>query len=382
MRLKKIFRLFTDVLPKLNKKEVYFIFPFYHLGGAETVHRDIMEVFFDRKTACIITNQSENELNKPAFSKITKLVEIENIIVRKKEKDVALKLIARKINRNKNAVVFGCNSHFFYDLIPFLNADIKIIDLIHAFSYEELYAAEKYSLNYVSRIQNRIILGENTYADFAKLYESNAIDEQFLNRLKIIRNKVEIPSVYPEKPANQKLKILFVGRNGYEKRPELFFEIAQKTFELGLSCEFFVIGFSTDRTLPANTTIVGALTKTELDQYYLQSDLLLITSSREGFPMVVLEGMGFGVVPVCTAVGEIPSFINGQHSNGFTIPNTEPEAIAADFISQIKILESNRKLLEETSKNAYKSVKETFGSETFNEKYRETFGRKNLKKQL
>ena len=381
MRLKKILRLFTDILPKLNKKEVYFLFPFYHLGGAETVHRDIMEVFSNRKTVCIITNQSENEVNKPAFSKITKIVEIENIIARKKEKDVALKFIARKINRSKNAVVFGCNSHFFYDLIPFINEDVTIIDLIHAFSYEEPYAAEKYSIKYLSRINIRIILGENTYTDFAKLYDSNAIDKRYLNRLKIIRNKVEVPSVYPEKPANKKLKILFVGRNGYEKRPELFFEIAQKAFEQNLPCDFFVIGFSTDRTIPANTTIVGELTKTELDQYYLQSDLLLITSSREGFPMVVLEGMGFGVVPVCTAVGEIPSFINEQHSNGFTIPNTQPETIAADFISLIKILETNRKLLEETSKNAYKTVKATFGSETFNEKYQETFGLKNQKKQ-
>jgi len=380
MKLEKILRLFTEVLPKLNKKEIYFIFPFYHLGGAETVHRDIMEVFSDRKTICIVTNKSDNELNKTAFSNLTNVVEIEKIIERKKEKKVALKFIARKINKSKNAVVFGCNSQFFYDLIPYLNEDIKVIDLVHAFSYEEPYAAEKYSLPFVSRIQNRIILGKNTYNDFARLYESSGIDQQFLTRLKIIRNKVEVPTVYSQKKVGQNLKILFVGRNGYEKRPELFFDIAQKAFELNLPCEFSVIGFSTDREIPTNTTIVGERDKTELDQYYIKSDLLLITSSREGFPMVVLECMGFGVVPICTAVGEIPSFINSRQANGFTISATKPETIVADFISQIKILENDRTLLETTSKNAYETVKNTFGSKIFHEKYQDILGLKNPKK--
>lgn len=375
MKLHKIASLIFNVLPRLRNRDVYFIFPFHHLGGAETVHLDIMNLFRETNAVCLLTNKSVNDLNRNAFREAAETIDLYPIIRRSKERKIALALIARQINRSRSATMFGCNSHFFYDPIPLLNQNVRIIDLIHAFSPEEPYAAEKYSLPYVERIDARVILGKKTLSDFAALYAANGIPEQFVNKIRIIRNRVTIPES-THKNFSEPLRILYVGRDGYEKRPELFFEIAAQCSVRALDAQFFVIGFSTTRQVSSNVTIMGELEKPALDEYYKRAHLLLITSSREGFPMVVLEGMSFGVVPICTDVGEIPDFINDSNKNGFLVPgNADVNAIVGRFIDLIERLNADRSLLAERAANAKMSVAAEFGEENFRKSYLNLFSR-------
>lgn len=373
MKVVKFLTLYFKVLPKLNNKKNYFVFPYYHLGGAETVHLDILKVFKSENNVCLITNESVNNHNKKSFEENVILRDISNLISKKKIRKIALKLIANKINNNTNPIVFGCNSIFFYDLIPLLKSHVKIIDLIHAFSYEEEYAAEKYSLPHAVRIDKRVVLGKKTLSDFKNIYLDNGIDLKYLNNIQIIKNKVEIPNIFPVKPNNEKLEILFVGRNSYEKRPELFFNIARQCEQNNLPVHFNVIGDFTNynEDIPSNTTLIGAINdKNKLTDFYINSDLLLITSSREGFPMVVLEGMAQGVVPICTNVGEISEFINSQNNNGILINNsTEISCIVSDFVCQIEEFVKNKILLNELKENSFKSVKRNFSPENFTNNY-------------
>jgi glycosyltransferase involved in cell wall biosynthesis len=343
------------------------------MGGAETVHLDILKVFENKKNVCLITNESVNDHNKKKFENFIKIIEINKLIKKRKLKMLALKLISRKINSNPKAIVFGCNSHFFYDIIPYLKSHVKIIDLIHAFSYEEPYAAEKYSIPHVNRINKRVVLGKKTVSDFEKLYLENNISPTQIEKINIIKNKVSIPIEQPKKQFNDSLKILFVGRNSYEKRASIFFEIAKECQLKNLNTSFIVIGNFDKKTIeaPLNTKIIGEINDTvALNEYYQSSDLLLITSSREGFPMVVLEGMAFGVVPICTNVGEISEFINTTNNNGIIIENyTDTNLIISEFIKHIKIIEEDRNLLSKMSNNAFVTLKENFNLAEFNKNY-------------
>src|SRR5699024_1573178 len=127
------------------------------------------------------------------------------------------------------------------------------------------------------------------------------------DRLTIIRNRTPVPPVYPRKNfSDPKLKVLFVARNSPEKRVELFLKVAEASYKKQISVHFYMIGDFGElhNVIKPNTNILGEVfDKEELDRYYAQSHILLCTSSREGFPMVILEGMSQGVVPISTDVG-------------------------------------------------------------------------------
>ena len=61
----------------LRNKNIFFFFPYYHIGGAERVHIDILKVFKNQKTVCIITNSSLNNYFYEEFNSNSKLIEIE-----------------------------------------------------------------------------------------------------------------------------------------------------------------------------------------------------------------------------------------------------------------------------------------------------------------
>ncbi|MFK7049731.1 UDP-D-galactose:(glucosyl)lipopolysaccharide-1, 6-D-galactosyltransferase [Flavobacterium columnare] len=373
MKYIKLLNFILSVLPKTKNKEIYFFFPSYHLGGAETVHSDILEIFKKNKTICFLTGFSSNDFNKKRIESNTILFNIYNIVKHNKLKKKVLILLSRSINKSKNPIIFGCNSMFFYDLIPFLKDHVKIIDLIHAFSYEEPNASEKYSLPMVTRIDKRIVLGKKTKNDFKQLYQTNNKDSKLLNRIEIIKNKVTIPKFPIEKDLT-KITILFVGRDSYEKRPSLFFEIAKRTTNLPI--EYLMIGDSFSEFHETNNLkIIGPIREKEvLDSYYKKANILLVTSSREGMPMVILESMAYGVIPITTDVGEINSFINPENKNGILINNfLSEEDIINNFIINIKKIMESSELLNTYSKNAYSSLKNEFSKKIFTKSYQTAF---------
>ena len=58
---------------------------------------------------------------------------------------------------------------------------------------------------------------------------------------------------------------------------------------------------------PANVHFLGKVSN--VSDYYLCADAFILTSLFEGLPISLLEALSAGVVPVCTAVGGITSFV-------------------------------------------------------------------------
>lgn len=405
MKSTKINYLFE--FPKFKKEisninDIIFFFPFYHFGGGERVHADILEIFKDYKTTCFIVHKSENDFLKEDFYKNSDVKELGKYKSIKYQS--YYQSLAKEINKKKNPIIFGCNNLFFYRLIPFLHDHVKVIDLTHAFTYEDSKSPEKFSIDVAKRIDKRIVLGKKTLNDFANLYKDFGIDSSYLSKISVIKNRVSIPESYIQKQKNENLKIIFVSRNSHEKRPEMFFEIAKRCDAKNKNFDFLLVGdFDENIPHPSNMSILGSIKDKELlNSYYANSDLLLITSFREGFPMVVLEGMAFGVVPICTNVGEMQEFIGRQYKNGVLIEDRsidrymklehnyvenekwlprmlltsvpEDVNVCIDiFIEIIEEFNNNRNLLQDYSKNAYETIRANFSPQQNKQAYLDVF---------
>ena len=376
-----------------NLNDYIFFFPFYQFGGAERVHLDILGVFNKDQTTCFITENSSNDFFKKEFETITNLIPFYKL--KSKKYKIYPKTLANAINQKKTPIVFGCNSAFFYELIPFLEDHVKVVDMIHAFSYEEPFSAEKLSIPVADRINKRVVLGNKTKLDFKELYRKNDIPERFMERIVTIKNKVKIPESLPEKPRSCPLKILFVARNSFEKRPHYVTEIARVIANQNPDITFSFVGeFEKDFCKLPNVEVLGPIESQEaMQQIYREHHLLLTTSFREGFPMVIAEGMANGVVPISTNVGEISEIINDENQNGLLVddPNLEMYAssenritnkfldgdkerdVLEKFVKLILQFKNNPELLEKYRLNAYRIAADKFSSKNFMEAYENLF---------
>lgn len=393
MRSKKLAFVFEAVRFKkmmraLRQKQarLFFFFPYCGMGGAERVHADILQIFTEYHPLCFLSVRNSDQHFRSEFERSSNLIDLS--IFLSLPYAFYRKQLANLINQSPNAVVFGSNSNFFYQLIPYLHPHVRVIDLIHAFQPDNAYSPEQISLPVAERINQRIVLGKKTLQDFVQLYCQHGKSSNLAGRIHIIPNKIVPPPLLPIKPNNTRLQILFVGRNAPEKRPKLFLDIAAYCLKKNIAADFHLIGdFPNSMSVSNNVHIIGSITdQNNLNQYYQNADLILITSWREGLPMVMLEAMAYGVVPISTNVGEINSVIND--SNGILIEdatielyqqsrsNTAEQQLLPcieSFATQIAALNSDRGRLAVMSKNAYCTVSEKFSAQANREAYLNLF---------
>ena len=106
-----------------------------------------------------------------------------------------------------------------------------------------------------------------------------------------------------------------------------------------------------DAGLAPRVSLLGALSARELAARCAASHLLAVPSSYEGFGIVYLEGMQFGLPAIAGTDGAAKEIITHGH-NGFLVPPGNPEALA----HHIELLIRNRELLLKMSLAAHGSA--------------------------
>ena len=106
-----ILRFFLSIYSKKN----IFIFPFYHTGGAEKVHLDIVQSFPKKDNLVIFTNTSYNNHFLSEFEKNAKIFHYHKLKHNLYFRKVVLKLLSF-IRNNSRKTIFGCNTTYFYPL--------------------------------------------------------------------------------------------------------------------------------------------------------------------------------------------------------------------------------------------------------------------------
>ncbi|MDD2399284.1 MAG: glycosyltransferase [Sulfurovum sp.] len=367
-------KLFYFFYPKKLKSNIIVFFPRYHMGGAEKVHGDILEAIAEMKPIVIICNKSNDDLFKNKFKRhALEMIDASWLSTNRIIRNLMLGYLGSIINNGDSRVtLFGCYCSFFYDLLPCLKKEkYYAIDLIHAFSPGYKYPAEIYTLPYLPYLSKRVVINPQVYQDFKKLYKQENIDPQELKKIEIIENGVCVPTSLNNKNM-QKFNILYVGRCSPEKRVYLIGRIAYKCHQLGLPVEFTLIGPNKECIEKKYEDYCRFVGKVEnLKQYYNESHIILITSEYEGFPMVIMEAMTYGIVPIATNVGGIGHHIkNGR--NGFLIDEKDEKKIVSQFVNDIQNL-IDEDLFKKMSHNVFEYSKNNFSNVNFESKYQKLF---------
>lgn len=344
-------------------KLIFFLIPHHHIGGAERVHLNVIKalkykpiVFFDYSN----TNQISKEFLENAYC---------FLLTNSKRRKFAFRFL-QIITFFLPVVFFGCNSSLFYNFVAKLKGKIKAIDLTHAFSFPE-NGMEISSLPYINLLNERVVINNKTYEDYTKLYKENGIDDSFLSRFRIISNGVKIYDFDSAQIESRfsNFTIGFIGRNSPEKRPELFFEIIKR---LKIKAKAIGDDFENYKKEFPNVTYFENCNSEELiRKQFSNISLLVVSSSREGFPLVIMEAMEQGIPVLSANVGSVSEhLIDGE--NGFLAPIEAGEYVEFAIEKIIKLAD-NKELYLSLSLNAREHAKINFAIENFNAKYQELF---------
>jgi glycosyltransferase involved in cell wall biosynthesis len=170
--------------------------------------------------------------------------------------------------------------------------------------------------------------------------------------------------------------MMYVGRGTPEKRVHLAAAIATELRDQKLPVDMSFIGDVAHELKEDNVTndvYYGNVEDARVlhNLYKQRADILLITSSEEGFPIVVEEAMARGSIIIGTPVGDMPVHIK-QGVNGFLFSsiNDETKIIeeAVKFISQLL---ADPALCRSISEANLEYAYSNFGLRNFENRYRE-----------
>ena len=363
--LVRLLALLGSLIPFVNRSGMFFFFPFFHTGGAERVHADIAGCFQKESPWIIFTKRSSTRDLYPLFNRGARLLNLWFFCKFLYPFNVGLAV--GFINRHKQVAVFGANSLFYALLIPFLKPHVRCSDLIHAFGG----GVESFTLPAASRLDCRVVINEQTRQDLVAQYSASALDPALAQRIVLIPNRVELPGSLSEKIAGG-LQVLYAGRGGEEKRVHLIAMAARRCRQAGIPIRFVLAGEiagTLDNELQNFCELPGNISNSaELSALYAASHITVITSSREGFPLTVMEGMAHGCVPVCTAVGGIPEHIT-HRENGWLLPADDDKAVVDALVQAVQTLSVDSSLLQQLSTAARQYAETRFSGERFCEQY-------------
>lgn len=391
LKIKKILCFFMGVFyllrfllfenKNIKKSSIVFFFPYYHTGGAERVHVTILKALRDTRCTVVFTHGSATKNFYKEFSLYASIVEL-NPILNKKNKWVNQKLqeiIIESINTSLSVKsVFGCNTPYYYQILPKLKDILIKNDLFHAF--EENDKRENDVVSTASIIDNRIVINDVAKQAILKFYKRHQIDPMYKSKIKIIQNGIEFNDSLFQKKSGTNFKIGFIGRWSPEKRAYLFLEIATQIKKKYPEVCFVMAGTgmksNLNKIVGAGVEFLGEITDNkDFKQLYNDLHFVLLPSKYEGFPMVIMEGMAQGVIPVATNVGGISEHII-NNKNGVLIDDSNERTVVSDFVNSIEELLRDNERMTMLSQNAYHYAHSNFKIQKFNDTYNQILFKK------
>ena len=149
-------------------------------------------------------------------------------------------------------------------------------------------------------------------------------------KVKVIPNGVYVPKEYLPKSGSNTIQIISIGRVVKQKGIQHAINaIANLPSEIQDKVHLNIVGegdyldalenLTTKKTLQNVVTFHGKLIGKPLQDIYHQSQIhLMPTTSHEGLPLTILEGMAFGLATIASEIGGISSAIT-DGVNGFLI---------------------------------------------------------------
>lgn len=364
-------KLFGWFFPLKTRHGIFIFCPSADIGGANLNNADIAKCFRDKNPLVIFSKKPRNNALRHLFDQPdVRVMDLHKLVDHKGYHFINMffrGVISTWINREKEPLIFGGESLYFYKVLPYIKKEVRTADLSHLDTWFN------YTQPFIKDIDKRIFSTPYLKRKAATFYKQNHLPEELVNRLYFIDNATPIPPF--EKIENTILQIVFIGRGAPQKRVYLIAEIAKKIHELNLNIHISFAGDVSNIINPEDypyCTFFGNIQSREkMDEIQTQSDVLLLTSAFEGLPMSVMEMMARGKVVVATAVGGIPDYItNGE--NGFLLENNPDEdKIVEEAVAVLSKLSADKNLMEIVGRNSRLYAENHFSEKVFKERYGE-----------
>jgi len=362
-------------IPLKKSYDAFLFFPFHHTGGAEKVHAQIAMALRDKRCLIIFTRRSHDEGFRSLF-----LAAGHDVIDISAYTDDKLRywrnlvwrgVASAHINRQSGpTVVFNGQCNFAYKCAPWIDPAVPQYELIHSFNSFSLIR-----IPFLPFYRRTVMISRKAMEDHRRQYAEKGFPEYAWERVTYIRNGVETPDdATPRDTAGRPLRVLYAGRGTAEKRVHLVARIAASCHEKGMDAQFVMMG-DVSAGLAGQPTegleLMGNVTDpAQVDRAYRQADVLLLTSSEEGFPMVVMEAMARGCIILSTPVGELPEHIHAGLSGYLFGSVSDEDAIVEEACGRIAGLGGDSDLCRRISEHNIGYARAHFGMEAFRASYR------------
>jgi glycosyltransferase involved in cell wall biosynthesis len=170
-------------------------------------------------------------------------------------------------------------------------------------------------------------------------------------------------------PSDEPMTLLYLGRISVSKGIDVIYDTLKVLQERGVRVRFVLAGAGPDEVLYVSKfrellgnafSFKGVVVGAHKTQVLKECDVFLLPSRFEGLPMALLECMAFGVVPITTDVGSIPTVVT-HGLNGFLIPQDG----AADIVTAIETLSADKQYMHRLSRNAQRRILDNATAEQY-----------------
>lgn len=207
--------------------------------------------------------------------------------------------------------------------------------------------------NYIINNSDKVVVLSSSHIDALKqVCKNENIDNVlYINNPAIIANSPTL--------INKQKKILWCGRLEYStKRTDRIMDIWKDIAPKYPEWELIIMGSGNvesfkqlaDKMHISNIKFTGSCVPTE---YYKKGDILCMTSSTEGWGMVLIEGMQYGCVPIAYNSFSSLTDIIENNKNGFTVTPFNKQ----EYIEKLETLMNDTELRERFAQNGCESIK-------------------------
>jgi len=376
--------LYGDYQPTDMTKNILFLLGTYpSYGGAEKVTTILANEFYKRgyKVSIVSFEQPNPELKEMELSSGIALYKLSYPVYTRKNIDTLSGILETNeiqylINQwcvpfyvaqliKKATKGIDCKIISVHHNLPTSNARIKELELklenrsgnafIHAIELFGVRLLSRLSLRYAYQVSDAFVVLSHLFIPITNGY----IFKSKGSRIRAISNPLAVENT-GDILMKQK-EILYVGRIEYnQKRVFRVVDAWREVQDDYPGWSLTIVGDGPDRGLlkkriedkGIGRAVITGFTNPK--PYYERASILLLTSEFEGFGLVIIEGMSYGVVPI--VYGSYPSVydIIESGNNGFV---TDVPYSLSETVKYMRELMDKPVLLEKMSRNARESLR-------------------------
>lgn len=335
------------------KTRIAVVLPYFGNGGAENMVSRLVGNLdldcFDVQVFCIYGQPLENVLEKNVTDRGIEIVFIG------KKKGFSLRAVMKlwkKLSAFKPSVIHTHLSACVYCAPWVLVHRVKMLQTIHNMPKFELIRPKRIIMSIMYRLNKAVPVA------ISSEIRTMMVNEYKLgNQPELVYNPVDVDRFsIPAKP-HEGVNLITAGRLSQQKNQKLLVEVMKDVSNKHSNVSLTILGDGPLRTELTNQIKNDSLDTivhmpgnvNNVEQYFSESDIFILSSNYEGLPLVVLEAMAAGLPVVSTNVGGIKDIVT---NNGILVEKENKHALCEAINALIDDPDKRRTL----GKNSYRNV--------------------------